>query len=51
MECSTFKLGEIVLKEGEIPRYFYIVSEGRCRLIKEEIFHRQKSLMTVEAPK
>lgn len=45
VEVKKFKLGEIVLREGEYPHSFFIVNAGRVKIIKEEIIVRNTALM------
>jgi CRP-like cAMP-binding protein len=42
LELKRYRLGEIILKKGDPPRYFYILTKGRAKLIQEEIIVRDK---------
>lgn len=35
MEERIYKLGEVIIKEGENSDYFFIVDEGKAKVIKE----------------
>ena len=48
MESQNYKLGEVVIREGEPQKYLYIVAEGRCKFVKEEIFVRDKKSIGLE---
>lgn len=45
VEVKKYKLGEILLREGEEPKNFFIVSSGRLKIIKEELIVRSNFLM------
>ena len=45
VEVKKFKLGEIVLREGQEPNNFFIVSSGRFKIIKEELVVRSNFAM------
>jgi len=40
-----YKLGEIVFQEGFIPQNFYIVAQGRVKMIKEGVLIRPNEVM------
>jgi CRP-like cAMP-binding protein len=45
VEVKKFKLGEIIIREGDDPLRFYIVSAGRLKIIKEELVVRSNFVM------
>jgi CRP-like cAMP-binding protein len=45
VEVRKYKLGEIVLREGENPHSFFIISAGRVKVIKEEVIIRSNFSM------
>ncbi|KRX08424.1 Cyclic nucleotide-binding protein [Pseudocohnilembus persalinus] len=45
IEVQQFNLGDIILKEGSSPKYFYIIAKGRVKIVKDEIFVRNKELL------
>lgn len=45
VEVKKYKLGEIIVKEGEEPSNFYMVSAGRLKIIKEDIVVRSNLVM------
>lgn len=45
IEIKKYKLGEILLREGEEPNKFFIVSSGRLKLVKEELIVRSNFCM------
>ncbi|KAL4491785.1 hypothetical protein ABPG72_006040 [Tetrahymena utriculariae] len=42
IEIKQNNLGDIVLREGQEPQYFYIVKRGKFEIVKEEIIIRKK---------
>ena len=40
LETKVFKLGEVIIQEGQAPTHFYFVNKGRCKLVKEQIVER-----------
>lgn len=38
-------MGEIIIREGSEPFFFYIIHKGRVKIIKEEIIIRDTKLM------
>ncbi len=56
LEKQTFKLGQVVLREGTEPENFYIIFKGRClvkfiilslQIGKEEIIVRDTKMMGI----
>jgi len=47
IELKTFKLGEIIIREGDPPQEFCIVTKGRGKIIKEEIIVRDAKVIGV----
>ena len=47
LELKTYKLGDIILREGTAPKYFYLVNKGRGKIIKEEIIVRDTQVLGV----
>ncbi|KAL4498514.1 hypothetical protein ABPG72_019632 [Tetrahymena utriculariae] len=45
VEVKKFKLGEILVREGQEPNNLFIVSSGRLKIIKEEIIVRNNFVM------
>jgi CRP-like cAMP-binding protein len=35
MEERNYKLGEVIIKEGDYSDYFFILDEGKAKIIKE----------------
>ncbi|CAD8156174.1 unnamed protein product [Paramecium pentaurelia] len=50
LESETYRLGQVILKEGEPQKYFYIVASGRCKCVKEEVFIRDLKVMRADDP-
>ena len=47
IELKTFKLGEIILREGDKAREFSIITKGRGKIVKEEIIVRDTEVLGV----
>lgn len=47
IELKTYKLGEIILREGSDPKHFYLINKGRAKIIKEEIIVRDTHVLGV----
>lgn len=47
IDLKTFKLGEIILREGDPALEFCIVTKGRGKIIKEEIIVRDTKVLGV----
>ncbi len=47
LELKSFKLGEIILREGSDPTHFYLINKGRVKIIKEEIIVRDTKTLGV----
>ncbi|KAL4444515.1 hypothetical protein ABPG74_016808 [Tetrahymena malaccensis] len=44
IEIKQTNLGDIVLREGQEPQYFYIIKKGKFEVVKEEIIIRKKNI-------
>lgn len=42
IEIKKYNLGDIILREGDEPQYFYILQKGRCEIVKEEVVVRKR---------
>ncbi|EAS03004.2 cyclic nucleotide-binding domain protein (macronuclear) [Tetrahymena thermophila SB210] len=42
IEIKKTNLGDIVVREGQQPQYFYIIKKGKFEIVKEEIIIRSK---------
>lgn len=61
METKVYKLGDIILKEAEPQKYFYLIAKGRyfnllnyharCKVIKEEVVIRDKKKLGMSKTK
>jgi CRP-like cAMP-binding protein len=45
IEVKKYKLGEIILKEGEEPHSLLIINIGRAKIVREDVTYRDKSVM------
>ena len=45
LEDRKYKLGEAIVSEGDLPKYFYIINQGRVKIVKEQIIVREAKLM------
>ena len=40
----TFKYGEIIIQEGEIPQHMFMIAEGQCRVMLQGVGERKHLL-------
>ena len=45
VEVRDYTLGEVILREGSDPKYFYLISSGRVKIVKEEIILRDAKIV------
>ncbi|KRX06802.1 Phox homologous domain [Pseudocohnilembus persalinus] len=50
LEEITYKLGEVVVYEGDEPDYFYLIQKGKFKIIKQQVIERDMEIMSTQDP-